>query len=80
MERHQTDFEQNSDGEQCDADEKKFARAVGIENLAQAQASRVAVQHRDAEQEERGREGAHQEVLERRFLAQQSASPGEPAE
>ena len=40
----------------------------------------VAVDQRDAVQEEAGGEGAEQEVLERRLLAEQPAPAGQPAE
>ena len=46
----------------------------------QVHRARVPVQHGHAEQEERGRERAQQEVLDRRLLRQQAAAPGEPAQ
>jgi hypothetical protein len=39
-----------------------------------------AIQHRDAEQEERRRERAEQEVLHGCFLRKQPAPPGQSAE
>ena len=40
----------------------------------------VAVDQRDAVEEEAGREGAEQEVLQRRLLAEQPAAAGQPAQ
>ena len=54
--------------------------ADGLVDVAEVHRAGVAVDQRDAVEEEAGGEGAEQEVLHRRFLAEQAPAAGQAAE
>ena len=88
VERRGADLEQQADGEQRDAEEQQRlaaerhvpARAADrAGDGRQADGVGVAVDEGRAEEEERRRERAEQEVLQARLLGQQAAATGEAA-
>jgi hypothetical protein len=84
VERHQRGLEQQADRDhrQADVEQHDIVRrlAHGPVDLCELDAARVPVDHRDAEQEERRRERAEQEVLDRGLLREQPAPAGQRAE
>ena len=84
VERRRAGLEQQPDQQQREAEEEQqvvlLAAGRRLQDLRQVDRVGVAVQQGDAVQEERGRERAEQEVLDRRLLGQQPAPPGQPAE
>ena len=81
LERHRADLEQQADGQHGQAEEQQPLVAAGgrrrDEHLAEVDAARVAVEQRDAVEEERGGERAEQEVLHGGLLREQAATAGE---
>ena len=81
LERRGADLEEQTDGEHPHADVEQglVAGAVdhGLVDDAEVHRAGVAVDERDAVEEEGGGEGAEEEVLHRRFLAQQAPAPGQ---
>ena len=84
VERHSAELEQQSDAEQAHAGKQQThdLRAVAqrVIDRREGEGARIAVEQRGAVDEERRGERAQQEVLQRRFLGQQPASPGQAAE
>ena len=84
VERRGADLEQQADGEHAHADQQQRAVAdVVADRLVdrrELHRAGVAVEQRDAVEEEAGGERAEQEVLERRLLAEQPAAAGQPAQ
>ena len=78
MERDRTDLEQQADEHhaQPDHQDQRLTRLAGdgLSDLREGDGSCVAVHQRGAVEEERRRESAEQEVLQRRLLTQQPAS------
>ena len=84
LERRGTDLEEQADGQHAHADQQQRAVAEVVADRlvdgGELHRAGEAVDQGDAVEEEAGREGAEQEVLERRLLAQQPPAPGQPAE
>ena len=83
VERHRTDLEQQGDRHQSEAEEHQgFVTRTGVDGRCdpgEAQGAGVAVQQSHAVEEECRREGTQQEVLQRGFLGEQPAPPGQAA-
>jgi hypothetical protein len=76
VERHRRDLEAETDQQQADGGERQRAllggeRAELHRDRRQRGGAEGAERHGDAEQQEAGREGAEQEVLERRLAGAQ---------
>ena len=86
VERRGADLEQQADGEQrrcrSSSSASRRRRRCGPPSAMPPKPHRagVAVEQRDAVEEERRGERAEQEVLQRRLLAEQPAAAGQPAE
>ena len=74
---HQADDEQRQPAEQQSVRAGRARRGGG--DLGKPHRAGVAVEQREAVEEERRRERAEQEVLDRRLLREQPASAGQPA-
>ena len=84
LEGHRADLEQQPDAGQRDAGEqqRRVGGVAGRRGGDRGEPHRAgeAVQHRDAEQEERRGERAEQEVLHGRLVREEAAAPGQTAQ
>ena len=84
VERYRTHLEQQPDGQHHQAGQQQHRRRLigddGLRHTGVGESTRVAVQQRHTEQEERRTERAEQEVLQRGLLAQPTAAPRHPGE